>query len=167
MSQVDWPLQTDNNCVAFSYWVAMRVALQVAEPYRCLPADITPQLVQSCIGAPAGAATPKTLGGLRSMFGGAFTFKPVTNTTYRLQPQVCACWDQGIAHAVCLLPNRDNFVGYAYDPALGNTARLVDMDKTADAVEVVCAYSKSDFPYKKWYYGFGFMRALHKRFNWI
>lgn len=153
----EWPLQTDNNCTAYSYWAAMRVALELADPLRKI--DFTPQQVQACIGAPASTNTPDVLTNLRATFVN-YQFAEAHNTTYRTLPIVVACWDQGIAHAVCLLPNRDGqLLGYAYDPAYGNTDRAVDVLKTARAVEVTCLLPHR-FAYLKWYYKFAIVRKL-------
>lgn len=155
----NFPLQTANNCCAFSYWVALRVALQLADPYRKI--TFTEIDVEKVIGAPAltnGIYQDKMMEAFP-----LFNFRELyVILATRDHPITVVTWDQDFSHAVCLLPNNlNNNPGYGYDPAHGNTDRTIDITKCARPVEVTCKNPES-FPYARWYWKFALGRFLIK-----
>ncbi len=154
----DYPIQTANNCCAYSYWVALRVSLQLADPHRQL--NFTPKIVENIIGAPAMPDGEYRILLERNL--PQFSFVETKVKILRNLPSVAATWDLGFSHAICLLPNSSldsSGPGFAYDPSYGSTQRIVDHNKCVRNVTVECV-SPESFPYAKWYWRFNFFRKL-------
>jgi hypothetical protein len=175
----DYPLQTSNNCVAFSYWVAMKESLEISDPFREF--NITVQQIQECIGAPASVGKNTVVALLLkypNQIADAYEINKYSIERFHY-PCVWNSWYNGTPHAFCTIPSQNinsvenlditvhggskaNKLLNCYDPALGTLVPLdIPYDQCGSEV-VIVKMDSTAFPYKNWFFRFKIIRNFYK-----